>query len=440
MAEQPKIWLSSPHMGGKEQEYVNEAFASNWIAPLGPHVNGFEKDLQEYNEIPHAAALTSGTGAMHIALDMLGVGPGDYVICQSFTFCGSTNPITYLGATPILVDSEEDSWNICPEALEKAILDLRQETKDERPKTKDKRQETEPINKSTNQQINPSTSSTPSTHQPINPSTHQPHHPIKAIIPVHLYGNPAKMDEIQAIAHKYGIPVIEDAAESLGSLYKNKKTGTMGEMGVYSFNGNKIITTSGGGALVSPKKEYIDRARFLATQARDQAPHYQHSVIGYNYRLSNVLAGIGRGQMAVLDERIAQRRANCERYRQFFETQNQKGYHIVFQEEMADCFSNRWLTTILVDPEKNKGITREDIRLKMAEENIEARPLWKPMHLQPVFETAPYYTKAGLCPTSTAENSISDRLFEQGLCLPSGSNLTEEDWQRIEAVLRRIFS
>ena len=381
--DQPKIWLSSPHMGNLEEQYVQEAFATNWIAPLGPHVNGFEADLQNYNKVRHVAALSSGTAAIHIALDLLGVGPGDYVLVQSFTFCGSANPITYRGAQPIFIDSEAETWNMNPVDLKHALADL--SAKGEITK-------------------------------------------VKAIMPVHLYGMPAQMDAIMAIAQEYNIPVIEDAAESLGSTYQEKFTGSIGKMGVYSFNGNKIITTSGGGALASNDKDLIDQARFLATQARDEAPHYQHSRIGYNYRLSNVLAGIGRGQMAVLDERIAQRRANFARYQNYFATQNAAGYNIRFQEENTHSFSNRWLSAILVDPALNKGLDREKIRLALAEENIEARPLWKPMHLQPVFADCQYYG-----------SNFSETLFDQGLCLPSGSNLTDQDFDRIFAALDQLF-
>jgi dTDP-4-amino-4,6-dideoxygalactose transaminase len=381
--DQPKIWLSSPHMGKLEEQYVQEAFATNWIAPLGPNVNGFEADLQNYNKVGHVAALSAGTSAIHIALDLLGVGPGDYVLVQSFTFCGSANPITYRGAQPIFIDSELETWNMNPAELGHALTDLAAKGE---------------IKK------------------------------VKAIMPVHLYGMPAQMDTIMAIAQEYNIPVIEDAAESLGSTYKEKFTGAIGELGVYSFNGNKIITTSGGGALASNNKDLIDQARCLATQARDEAPHYQHSRIGYNYRLSNVLAGIGRGQMAVLDERIAQRRANFTRYQDYFATKNATGYHIIFQEENSHSFSNRWLSAILVDPTLNKGLNREKIRLALGEENIEARPLWKPMHLQPVFADCQYYG-----------SNISETLFDQGLCLPSGSNLTEQDFDRIFAALDQLF-
>lgn len=377
-----KIWLSSPHMGENEQKFVNEAFDTNWIAPLGPHVNGFEKDIQDYNKVAHASALSSGTAAIHLALILNNVGEGDYVLVQSFTFSATVNPIIYQGATPVFIDSEEDTWNMDPNALEKSITELM--AKGQKP---------------------------------------------KAIIPVHLYGMPANMEAIMEIANKHDIPVIEDAAESLGSTYDGKFTGTFGKMGIYSFNGNKIITTSGGGALVSDDEELINKSRFLATQARDNAPHYQHSHVGYNYRLSNVLAGIGRGQMQVLDDRIAQRRANFERYKAYFSKVNAKGYIIRFQEEPNGSFSNRWLSCILINPEENKGISREDVRLALEAQNIESRPLWKPMHLQPVFEKYPF-----------EGTGVSEKLFEIGLCLPSGSNLVEEDFERIFACLDQVFN
>lgn len=364
-----KIWLSSPHMGGQEQVFVNEAFDTNWIAPLGPNVDGFEADIAGYTGINHVAALSSGTAALHLALILLGVERGDEVICQSFTFSASANPIAYQGATPVFVDSERDTWNMDPVLLETAIKD--RIAKGKKP---------------------------------------------KAIIPVHLYGMPAKMDEIMRVANKYGIPVIEDAAEALGSKYKGKFCGTFGDMGILSFNGNKIITTSGGGALISNKEEDIKKARFLATQARDAAPHYEHSHIGYNYRMSNICAGIGRGQMMVLDERIEQRRKNYFYYYEHLSALT----GLSFITERDDFFSNRWLTTILIDADKNGGITREDVRKKLDGENIESRPLWKPMHLQPVFADAPSYT-----------NGVSEELFNTGLCLPSGSNLKEEELEKI---------
>lgn len=376
-----KIWLSSPHMGTMEQLFVKEAFDTNWIAPLGPHVNGFEADLQAFTGAGHAAALSSGTAALHLALILLGVKAGDEVICQSFTFSASANPIVYQGATPVFVDSERETWNMHPENLKDAIIDRMARGK-------------------------------------------KP----KAIIAVDLYGMPAKMPEITEIAKQYDIPLIEDAAEALGSHIGGKMCGTFGKLNILSFNGNKIITTSGGGALLSEDGELIARARFLATQARDNAPHYQHSHIGYNYRMSNVVAAIGRGQMQVLPARVAARRANFDRYQKLLGEINAKGYRIELLPEPEGFFSNRWLSTVIIDPENNNGITREDLRLAFEAENIESRPLWKPMHLQPVFAEAPFYG-----------DGTSEKLFEQGLCLPSGSNLTASDWERIEQVLHLVF-
>lgn len=370
-------------MGGTEQNFVQEAFEENWIAPLGPNVNGFESDIQKFTGVTHAAALSSGTGAIHLALDILGVGPKDLVLVQSFTFCASVNPIKYLGGEPVFIDSESETWNMCPKALQKALSFFK-----------------------TNGSLDR----------------------VKAILPVHLYGMPAKMDEICAIAAEYGIPIVEDAAESIGSTLLGKHTGTFGDFGIYSFNGNKIITTSSGGALVSSSREKIELGRKLATQGRDDAPHYQHSMIGYNYRMSNVCAGIGRGQMEVLNDRITQRRENYIRYQEIFESINNSGYSIAFQEESPKAYSNRWLTAIYMDPERNKGKTREELRLYLEELNIEARPLWKPMHLQPVYEGALYFG-----------NSVCEELFEHGLCLPSGSNLSKEDWIRIEDGLTEFF-
>jgi dTDP-4-amino-4,6-dideoxygalactose transaminase len=373
----PKIWLSSPHMSGKEQEFVHDAFATNWIAPLGPHVDGFENDLAAYlgNDV-HVTALSSGTAAIHLALIMLGVQQGDEVICQSMTFSASANPIVYQGAIPVFVDSENETWNMSPEFLEEAIKDRIKKGK-------------------------------------------KP----KAIIPVHLYGMPCKINDILKIAATYAIPVIEDAAEALGSLYHEKRTGTFGDIAILSFNGNKIITTSGGGAIVSKNKNYVDTAKFLSTQARDPAPHYQHSHIGYNYRMSNVCAAIGRGQMTVLNDRVQTRRANFFRYKK--NLQNFPG--ISFQTEPEGMYSNRWLTTILVDEKQMRaGINNETIRLALESDNIESRPLWKPMHLQPVFKDAPFYG-----------NGTSDQLFRQGLCLPSGSTLSENDFERIT---KKIYS
>jgi len=372
-----KIWLSSPHMGGGELKYVNEAFAENWIAPLGPNVNGLEADIQSYAGVKNAAALSSGTGAIHLALDILGVGEGDYVLVQSFTFCASVNPIEYLGAKPVFIDSEQDSWNMCPEVLEEALQHFEAEGKLYR---------------------------------------------VKAIIPVHLYGVPARMNEIMSLAEKYSIPVVEDAAESLGATLNGKHTGTFGEFGVYSFNGNKIITTSGGGALISNDSSKIQLARKLATQARDDAPHYQNSMIGYNYRMSNICAGIGRGQMEVLDERIQQRRANFERYLKIFQ---ELGWEIEYQNERYGVFANRWLSAFYFNPDVFGSNFREELRLFLDSLNIESRPLWKPMHLQPVYDGCQYFGK----------RNNAERIFDFGLCLPSGSNLTLEEWERIEKAL-----
>ncbi len=370
-----KIWLSSPHMGGTELKYIHEAFDTNWVAPLGPNVNGFEEDIQKYTGAKHAAALTSGTAAIHLALIMLGVKAGDNVICQSFTFSASANPISYIGANPVFVDSESETWNLSPVFLRKAIDSCI--AKGNKP---------------------------------------------KAIIPVHLYGMPANMKEIISIANEYNIPVIEDAAEGLGSHINGKYLGTFGDIGVLSFNGNKIITTSGGGALISDKKEFIDEARFLSTQARDNAPHYQHSKIGYNYRMSNISAGIGRGQMEVLNDRIAQRRSNFE----FYKNSLKDISAISFLHEPEGYFSNRWLSCILVDP--TSGVDREQIRLKLDSENIESRPLWKPMHLQPVFENCEFFG-----------DGTAEKLFEQGLCLPSGSNLSTNDLDRVVNIIKSLF-
>lgn len=372
-----KIWLSSPHMGGNEQVYVKEAFDTNWIAPLGPHVDGFEKDLAAFTGTKQVAALSSGTSAIHLALILLDVKAGDEVLCQSFTFSASANPIVYQGATPIFIDSEKDTWNMCPVHLRTAITGRIKKGK-------------------------------------------KP----KAIIPVHLYGMPGKMKEIIQVAKEFEIPVIEDAAEALGSTLDGQACGSFGDLGILSFNGNKIITTSGGGALISNNEAYISKARFLATQARDAAPHYQHSHIGYNYRMSNVCAAIGRGQLEVLLKRVEQRRANYSFYAEALK--DIPG--IIFLNEPAGYFSNRWLTSITVDPALTGGVTRETIRLALENENIESRPLWKPMHLQPVFEQAPFYG-----------DGTSEKLFEQGLCLPSGSNLDKESLERVTAIIKSLF-
>ena len=383
-----RIWLSLAHMGGREQEFIQEAFDTNWVVPLGPNVNAFEKALRDFliengkleveNEEKQVVALSAGTAALHLGLILLGVGEGDEVICQSFTFSASANPIAYQGATPVFVDSEKDTWNMDPRFLEEAIKDRLEKT------------------------------------------GRLP----KAIIPVHLYGMPGKLDEILEIANRYKIPVLEDAAEALGSEYKGRKCGTFGEYAALSFNGNKIITTSGGGALVCPNEERAKRALFYATQAREQAPHYQHEKIGYNYRMSNICAGIGRGQMFVLDEHIARRRAIHDLYVKLLN--GVKGVEVMCQPEGEGFNSNYWLTCITVKPEE-AGFTREDLRLTLEGDNIESRPLCKPMHLQPVFKEAPFYG-----------DGTSDRLFEIGLCLPSGPTLTDEDIERVTKVVRQL--
>mgnify|MGYP000856978958 CR=1 FL=1 len=389
----PRIYLSSPHISGNEIKYIEQAFRDNWIAPLGPNVDNFEKELAEYLGVKYVAALSSGTAAIHLALILLGVGHGDYVIVQSFTFAATAFPVRYLDAIPVFIDSEPGTWNMDPELLEKAIKGKRKKEKGERQKVKDKRQKGEGGS-------------------------------IKAIIPVHLYGMPSNMDAIREIADKYGIPVIEDAAEALGSSYDGKKCGAIGKTGILSFNGNKIITTSGGGALVSDDEDLIKTARFLATQARDNAPHYQHSRIGFNYRMSNILAGIGRGQLETINERVKTRRENFLYYKS--NLSGIKGVSFI-DEPGPKYFSNRWLTTVLIDPEIT-GTDREQVRLKLENENIETRPLWKPMHLQPVFRDYPAYI-----------NGISEGLFEKGLCLPSGSNLTTEDKERVVESFMNCF-
>ena len=377
-----RIWLSPPHMGRNELSFVQEAFDTNWIAPLGPNVDAFEKELSLLLKGCYVTALNSGTAALHLALNLLNVSQGDEVICQTFTFAASANPVVYLGATPVFVDSEPDTWNIDPELLDKAIQDRLSLGKK-----------------------------------------------IKAIVVVNLYGMPAKLEKILAVASKYAIPLIEDAAESLGSSIHNIPCGTFGSLGVISFNGNKIITTSSGGVLISNNEEFILSANYLATQAKDPGPFYQHSKIGYNYKMSNVLAGIGLGQLLVLHERVAARRDNYNRYFNYFSAWNEKGFNIQFQLEPSGYFSNRWLSCILIDPATNKGITIASIRLLFEQHQIEVRSLWKPMHLQPVFSNEPCYL-----------NGISDRLFDIGLCLPSGSSLTDEDFDRIFECFDMVFS
>ncbi|QFG53725.1 aminotransferase class I/II-fold pyridoxal phosphate-dependent enzyme [Chryseobacterium sp.] len=366
----PKILLSTPHMGGNELKFIQKAFTDNWVAPLGANVNGFESDLEEYlGNGSHVAVMSAGTAALHLALVMLNIGAGDEVFCQSMTFAASANPIAYVGARPVFIDSEKETWNMCPEALREAL--------ESRAK-----------------------------------SGRLP----KAVIVVHLYGMPAKMDELTALCEEYNVPLLEDAAEALGSTYKGVKCGTFGKMAILSFNGNKIITTSGGGALVTKDQALKKKCIFLSTQARDAAAHYEHSQIGYNYRLSNISAGIGRGQMEVLDERVAARRRNQAFYSELFKDVD--GIE-VFTEPNDDFFSNHWLTSILVDPAK-AGFTREDMRLKLLNRGIESRPLWKPMHMQPVFQGSDFFG-----------SGVSEELFRDGLCMPSGSNLGPEEHERI---------
>ena len=362
-------------MGEKEFKYVSEAFDLNWIAPVGPHLNNFEKELSKISDGKHVAALSSGTSAIHLALILLGVKSGDEVICSTFTFSASANPIVYQNAKPIFVDSEMDTWNMCPYSLELAIQDRIKNGK-------------------------------------------KP----KAIIVVHLYGMPSKMNEIIKISEKYNIPIIEDAAEGLGSTYFGKPLGSLSKMGIYSFNGNKIITTSGGGALISSDEKQIQKAKFLATQARDEAPHYEHSEIGFNYRLSNVSAAIGLGQLEVLNERVEKRRSIFE----FYKTELSDINEISFVEEPEGFFSNRWLTTILIS--EDSRISKEELRLFLGNDNIESRPVWKPMHMQPIFKDYPAYG-----------GDNSEYLFKYGLCLPSGSNLSDEDLSRIANKIKQAF-
>jgi dTDP-4-amino-4,6-dideoxygalactose transaminase len=374
-----KIWLSSPHMGGSEQNYIQDAFDANWVAPLGPNVNGFEQDLESYLDANvYVGALSSGTAAIHLGLILLGVQAGDEVICQTMTFSASANPILYVGATPVFIDSEEETWNLCPLALEAAIIDRIQ--KDKKP---------------------------------------------KAIITAHLYGVPYQIEVVRAIANTYDIPVLEDAASALGSTYKGQKCGTFGDISILSFNGNKIITTSGGGAIITKTAAQKEKAIFYATQSRDNTPHYQHSEIGYNYRMSNICAGIGRGQMEVLDKHVVLRRQMHDFYVGVFASI--EGVD-VFSTPNEEYYANYWLSAITIDENKTKGITRETLRLALEAENIESRPLWKPMHLQPIFEKYPYYG-----------NQVAETLFETGLCLPSGSNLTDIDRERISKVIKSVF-
>jgi len=374
-----RIFLSLAQKSGFEQEYVLKALETNWITSGGPNVDDFEAELQNYlNEEIFVTALNSGTSAIHLALVLLGVKANDEVICQSMTFSASANPILYQGAIPVFVDSEPETWNICPENLEIAIKDRIKKGK-------------------------------------------KP----KAIIAIHLYGTPYKVDEIHAIADRYQIPIIEDSAEALGSHYKGKKCGTFGDFGILSFNGNKIITTSSGGALISNSQKLKERAFFFATQSKDNAVHYQHSQIGYNYRMSNICAGIGIGQMKILEENIQRKQENHQFYKDVFETIDGAELFEVLQE---DCFSNYWLNAILIQPDLENNLNRESLRLALEAENIESRPLWKPMHLQPIFKEYPYYG-----------NKVAEKLFNIGLCMPSGANLTIDDKNRIKRVIDTFF-
>lgn len=375
-----KIYLSSPHMCGKELEYIDNAFNTNWIAPLGPNVDEFEKNISNYAGVSDAAATSSGTAAIHLALDLLDVGRGDKVFCSTLTFVASANPIIYTGATPVFIDSEESTWNMSPKALKKAFIEA--EKNNEMP---------------------------------------------KAVIIVNLYGQLAMMDELLSICDEYDVPVIEDAAESLGAYYKGKPSGSFGAFGIFSFNGNKIITTSGGGMLISNDKKAIQKARFLSTQARDSAVHYQHSIIGYNYRLSNVLAGIGIAQLEVLNERVAARRANFFRYFDAFSHID----GIDFMPELEDTYGNRWLTTFRLNPDKI-SISPNILIDALANENIEARPIWKPLHLQPLFKDTKFFSH-------DTNFSVSEDLFKTGLCIPSGSNLTIDQQNRVITTILKVL-
>jgi len=368
-------------MSGAEMDYIKEAFETNWIAPLGPNVDAFEMEIANYVGVNEGVAVSSGTAAIHLALSLLGVAKGDTVFCSSLTFVATANPILYLGAEPVFIDSELDTWNMSPIALEQAFKDALKKNK-------------------------------------------LP----KAVIIVNLYGQSAKMDELVSLCRSYSVPMIEDAAESLGSLYKGKASGTFGDIGIYSFNGNKIITTSGGGMLISNDTEALRKARFLATQAKDPAPHYQHSQIGYNYRLSNILAGIGRSQLKVLHTRVEKRRAIYNTY--FEELSHLPG--ISFMPELENTLSNRWLTALTVNEEVS-GVSNNDLLHALEKENIEARPVWKPLHLQPLFEGYKYFSHS-------MEESISEKLFETGLCLPSGSNMNNEDQQRVIECIKKVIS
>ncbi len=380
MNKNETVYLSPPHMSGNEQKYVQDAFDSNWIAPLGPNVDQFEKEIASLVGVKGAVAVNSGTSAIHLALRLLGVGPGDTVFCSTLTFVASANPILYLGAKPVFIDSEPDTWNMSPQALERALNDAK------------------------------AASALP-----------------KAILVVHLYGQISKMDEILNICNNFSVPVIEDAAESLGSTYKGRAGGTMGDFGIYSFNGNKIITTSGGGMLVSNNQHALDKARFWATQAKDNADHYEHSEAGFNYRMSNILAGIGRAQLEVLEDRVQSRRLIFNQYK--FYLSGLPG--ITFMSELENSFSNRWLTSLLID--ESHGVSKCDLLNFLHEANIEARHVWKPLHLQPLFKGAAYYPH-------NEDEHIAEELFEKGICLPSGSGMTKGQQAKVINRILDFFS
>lgn len=375
-----RIYLSSPHMSGNEQKYINEAFETNWIAPLGPNIDAFEQELAEFLGVEGAVAVSSGTAAIHLGLRLLEVQKGDIVFCSSLTFIASANPILYLGAEPVFIDSEPDTWNMSPQALERALIEAKVDNR-------------------------------------------MP----KAVIVVHLYGQTARMDEIITLCNEYNVPILEDAAESLGSMYGGQPSGTLGEFGVFSFNGNKIITTSGGGMLISNNREALQKARFLATQARDQALHYQHSEMGYNYRMSNLLAGVGRAQLEVLESRVESRRTIFERYyNQLFHVPG-----ITFMPELEGTLSNRWLTSLILD-DSITGISHLTLIEELASQNIEARPVWKPLHLQPLFAGVRYYSHG-------EEQSVSEELFNKGICLPSGSNMLPGEQDRVISCIKKVL-
>uniref|UniRef100_UPI00313E25C5 DegT/DnrJ/EryC1/StrS family aminotransferase n=2 Tax=Bacillus sp. OTU2372 TaxID=3043858 RepID=UPI00313E25C5 len=376
-----RIFLSSPHMSGNELKYINEAFQTNWLAPLGPNVDAFEKELANHVGVNEAVAVSSGTAAIHLALSLLDVKKGDKIFCSSLTFIASANPIIYQGAEPVFIDSEPETWNMSPQALKRAFKKAASDGK-------------------------------------------LP----KAVVVVNLYGQSAKMDEIISLCDEYDVPIIEDAAESLGSTYKGKASGTFGKFGIYSFNGNKIITTSGGGMLISNDSDLLRKARFLATQARDPAPHYQHSQIGFNYRMSNILAGIGRAQLQVLENRVHARKSIFDKYN--LELSNLPGFY--FMPELKETTSNRWLTALTIDKYES-GVSVKELLNALSEENIEARPVWKPLHLQPVFQGVQYYPHS-------PNDSISDLLFESGICLPSGSNMTDDDLLRVIQCIKDVVN